>query len=343
MSKTIRNVFNKHLTFEALLDAHQRSLKNKGNKKEILTFNIDLETNICNILKKLKNGTYKMGKYTTFTIYEPKQRVVKSLPYTDRIVQQWYIYEFIKPYVMKRFISDTYACLDNKGTHAAVKRVKKYMQLMKRKYDDYYVLKCDVKNFFNSIDKDILYSIMKKIIKDKKLLDLTYKFIYDGEEHGIPIGNYTSQYFANIYLDILDHYVKEKLKIEYYVRYMDDFIILVPDKFQANYLMNKIQKFLIERLNLNLNSKSKYYPNNMGVNFCGYRIYETHLLLRTRFKKNIKKKVYIWNKLNNENKLDSDKMIAEWNSFKAHADHANSHNFKMKIYNKIDKKDIIKI
>lgn len=122
---------------------------------------------------------------------------------------------------MNKFISTTCACIDVRGTHYAVRLTQKYMRTMKRKYHNYYILKLDIKKYFYSIHKDILYNIMCEYISDRRLLELTYKFIYDNDEKvGIPIGNYTSQYFANIYLDKLDKYIKEKLKIKYYVRYM---------------------------------------------------------------------------------------------------------------------------
>lgn len=343
MSKTIKNKFDEKLTFESLIDAHERARNGKNLKKEVLTFNIDLETNICNILKKLKSGTYKTGKYRIFTLYEPKERIVKSLPYIDRIVQQWYIYEFIKPYIIPRLIDDTCACIDYRGTHYAVRKIEKYMRIMKKKNNNYYILKCDIKKYFYNIDKNILFDIMKSYIRDKKLLDLTYKLIFDGNELGIPIGNYTSQYFSNIYLDKLDHYIKENLQIKYYVRYMDDFILLVKDKTTAKDFKNKIETFLNDNLKLSLNSKSRYYPNSMGVNFCGFRIYETHRLLRVRTKKNIKKKIKVWNNLDNLNKLNKNKMILEWNSFKAHSKHANSYKFRLSIYNKIKRNDLIEM
>jgi hypothetical protein len=130
MPHTIRNAFDKHLTIESLLDAHERASKTKRYSKEVLKFDIDLESNIVNLYKKLKNGTYRMGKYRTFKIYEPKERVIRALPYVDRIVHQWYIYEFIKPYVVPRFINDSYACIEGKGTHKAVNRAQEYMQKM---------------------------------------------------------------------------------------------------------------------------------------------------------------------------------------------------------------------
>ena len=148
MSKTIKNSFKIKLTFDNLLKAHYRASLNKTNKIEVLKFNIDLETNIYYILNELKKGTYKLGKYKEFTIYEPKERIIKCLPYKDRVVHQWYIYEFIKPYIIPRLINNTCACIDNRGTHYAVRLTKKHMQIMKRKYNDYYILKLDIKKIF---------------------------------------------------------------------------------------------------------------------------------------------------------------------------------------------------
>jgi len=336
LSKTIKNSFYSKLTFDKLLEAHHRACVGKNNRMELLRFNIDLETNIHSILKTLKDGTYKLSKYRVFVIHEPKERIIKCLPYKDRIVQQWYIYEFIKPYIMSKFISTTCACIDKRGTHYAVKLTQKYMRIMKRKYDNYYILKLDVKKYFYNIDKDILYDIMCEYITDKKLLELTHKFIYDNDEKvGIPIGNYTSQYFANIYLDKLDKYIKEVLKVKYYIRYMDDFVVLAPTKEDCIYLKQKISDYLKDRLHLELNSKSRYYPNKMGVNFCGYRIFETHILIRTRSKKKMKKKIKIWNKQYDENKLDIEKMRLSMGSWLGHVKHANSYNMANKYINKI--------
>lgn len=127
MSKTIKNSFEKKLTFENLLNAHERASKHKTNRIEVLKFNVDLETNIHSILKELKNGMYRLSKYKEFTIYEPKERIIKCLLYKDRIVHQWYIYEFIKPYIIPRLISTTCACIDGRGTYYAVKLTQKYM------------------------------------------------------------------------------------------------------------------------------------------------------------------------------------------------------------------------
>ncbi len=335
MPKTIKRCFDDKLTFKNMLDAHYRAREGKRKKKEIILFEMDLETNIIRIIDEIRNNTYKFGKYREFKVYEPKERIIKSLPYRDRIVHQWYIEEFIKPYFYKRFINDTFACLDNRGTHLAVKRVQKYMRIMKRKYGSYYVLKCDVKKYFYSIDKEILIDILSKKISDKKLLNFSKIILDDGEPLGIPIGNFTSQYFANIYLNELDHYIKEELRVVYYVRYMDDFILLLEDKDTCRLLLNKIKEFLDEKLHLSLNAKSRYFKNIKGINFCGYRIFETHILLRKRFKKKVYKNIRLWKRLAVSKQFNSQKFMLSYNSFKGHASHANSYNFFRKVDTRI--------
>ena len=222
MSKTIKNCFYKSITFEKFISAHNRAKKHKGYKDEIIKFEFDLENNIYNIMNSIKNHNYTLGNYFSFTIYEPKERTIKALPYKDRIVHQWYVEEFIKPYMMPRFITHTYACLPMRGGHKAVDDLQRMMRIMKRNYGNYYVLKCDISGYFYNINRSILYNILKRKIRDPKLLQFTKKIIFDEEGvKGIPIGNYTSQFFANIYLNELDHFVKEKLRVRFYLRYMD--------------------------------------------------------------------------------------------------------------------------
>lgn len=317
--------------------AHKRARKNKAYKDEIITFEINLENNITNLLHNIKNKKYNLGKYKTFKIYEPKERLIKALPYVDRIVHQWYVEEFIKPYILPRFINNTFACLPNRGTHKAVDKVAKYLKSYQHINPNFWILKCDISKFFYNINPYILYNIMKKYISDKELLNFTKLLIFDGrdksESVGIPIGNYTSQFFANIYLNELDQYIKRILKVKYYVRYMDDFILLLDSKMECIKILNEIKAFLATTLKLKLNDKSRYYPNKMGVNFCGYRIFSTHKLLRLNSKKNIKKKVKKWNYLYLQNNLNLKSAMLSLNSWRGHASHCNSYKLQQKILN----------
>lgn len=338
MCKKIKNCFYKNLTFEKLLQAHQRARKHKTYKNEVIKFEFNLENNITNLLNNIKNKKYHLGKYYTFTIYEPKERTIKALPYKDRIVHQWYVEEFIKPYFIPKFINTSFACLSDKGTHKAVLEVQKQMRIFKRNFGDFWILKCDISRFFYNIDPYILFSIMKKNISDKELLSFTKLLIFDNRSPldtvGIPIGNYTSQFFANIYLNELDQFVKRDLKIQYYTRYMDDFIILSKTKSDCILIKSKIENFLQQKLHLNLNDKSRYYPYTMGVNFCGYRIFSTHKLLRLSSKKKIKKNIKKWNKLYSKNALNIPHTIQSINSWLGHSSHCNSYNLQNKILDK---------
>ena len=234
MPKKIKNLFLENLTFEKMMQAHYRAKKHKTYKNEVIEFELNLENNIVNIINQLKNGTYRLGKYFTFKIYEPKERFIQALPYKDRIVHQWYVEEFIKPYIVPKFISTSFACLVDKGTHKAVEEVQNQMRIFKQNFGDFWVLKCDIKKFFYSINPHILFAIMKKYISDQRLLNLIKVLIFNETintaQVGIPIGNYTSQFFANIYLNELDQYIKRNLKIKYYTRYMDDFILILKTK-----------------------------------------------------------------------------------------------------------------
>ena len=338
MSKTIRREYDKHLTFIKLIEAFYRVKRNKSNKYKVINYEENLENNINNIYYLLKEEKYYPSKYHEFIIYEPKMRIIKSMPIKDRIIHQWYVEEFIKPYIVPRLISTTYACIKNRGTHQAMQKAKEYMRIKRYENSNYYVLKCDIHKYFYSVDKEILYKIMCKYIKDKKILNLTKTIIFyqDNSPKGIPIGNYTSQYFANIYLNELDQYIKHELKIKYYIRYMDDFIILTDTKEEARKYYNKIKEFLRNNLKLKLNSKSRYYPSKQGINFCGYIIHEDYVLVRKRSKKKFKKKIKKWNEEYKEGTLDKNKALLSINTWLGHISHADSYNLKKKYLDEID-------
>ena len=337
MPKKIKNAYFQNLTFEKMLQAHRRARKHKAYKHEVISFELNLENNLINLINQLKNGTYRLGSYFTFKVYEPKEREIKALPYKDRIVHQWYVEEFIKPNILPRFINTTFACINDRGTHKAVETVQNQMRIFKRNYGDFWVLKCDIKKFFYNINPRILFKIMHKYISDKNLLYLTQILIFnnsiDSSQIGIPIGNYTSQFFANIYLNELDQYIKRVLKIKYYTRYMDDFILLLKTKEDCKVIKNKIEIFLNDTLDLELNDKSRYYPYKMGVNFCGYRIFTTHRLLRLSSKKKIKKNVKSWNKKYKKHCLDIPNTMQSLNSWIGHSSHCNSFKLQQKVIN----------
>lgn len=148
-----------NITFPKFLAAYKRAKLQKTYKKEVIEFEMNLENNLTNLMNKIKNGTYRLGKYYQFTIYEPKERIIKALPFVDRVVHQWYVEEFIKPYIVPKFINNSFACITGRGTHKAVDEVQRQIRIMWRNEGNFWVLKCDIKKFFNSINPQILYNI----------------------------------------------------------------------------------------------------------------------------------------------------------------------------------------
>ncbi len=292
MPKTIRNKFDKILSYESLMQAHKLSRKGKGYRKEIILFNLKQEEYIMWLYEKLKGGTYKHSGYSIFYVTEPKLRKIEKSKYIDRIVHRWVVDNFLETYFVPIFINTSYACLKKRGMHKACLDVQNAMKHLSRIWKDYYILKMDVRKYFQNIDKDILYRILNRKIQDSKLLWLLKEIIYSNEgKKGLAIGNYTSQMFANIYLNEVDQFIKNKLHCKYYFRYLDDSICMFKTKEEAKLTLIKIKEFLNENLELELNEKTQIFKSKQGVNFCGYKINEYRLKIRDRGKRKLKKKV----------------------------------------------------
>lgn len=292
MGKSIRNAFDKNLSIDKLMKAHIDSRKSKGSRKEIILFNLKQEEYIKYLLEKLENKTYKHGGYTVFYVTEPKLRKIEKSKYMDRIVHRWLVDNILKPYFIPRFIQTTYACIEGRGMHKACLDMQEMMKHCTRIWNNYYILKMDIAKYFDNIDKKILLNILEKRIKDKDVMWLINEILYANKrEKGLEIGNYTSQMFANIYLNEYDWYVKRELNIKYFSRYMDDSILLVKTKKEAIQALENIKRFLKENLHLELNSKTQIFKSSQGVNYCGYKINEYRLKIRDKGKKKLKKKI----------------------------------------------------
>ena len=308
MPKTIRNKFDKILSYETLMEAHKKSRKGKGYRNEIIKFNLKQEEYIMWLYNELKNGTYKHGGYKVFYVTEPKVRKIEKSRYIDRIVHRWLVDNFLEPVFVPTFLNTSFACLKGKGMHRAAIYVQQSMKSAVAKWKDYYVLKMDVAKYFDSIDKSILFNILKGKIKDEKLLWLIREILFSQKrERGLEIGNYTSQMFGNIYLNEQDQFIKHRLHIKYYARYLDDSVIIVKTKQEAKLALKEITKFLEEKLKLKLNNKTQIFKGKQGINFCGYKINEYRMKLRDKGKRKLKKKVKkLTNKIYNGNMTSKD-------------------------------------
>jgi hypothetical protein len=285
------------------------------------------------ILDQLRAGNYQPSQYRSFTIYEPKERLILALPFRDRVVHQWYVEEFLIPFFVPRMSVDSFACIVGRGVHKAVNRIHGFMRQMRREHPEgFYIVKLDIAGFFYSIDRDILWQILAKKIGDRRMRDLTHKIIFEAPAGGIPIGNYTSQYFANLYMDQVDQFVKRQLKVKYYVRYMDDFVCLVPDRQTARRVYEAVEKFVDQRLNLRLNPKSHYYPSRFGLDFCGLRLHFDYKLLRPRAKASLRRI------LRNYRRGGNVELLAQrYAAWRGHASHADSYTYRLQnMYNYMD-------
>ena len=269
---------------ENIYNAYLKARNGRRYKDEILRFSYNIEKNLQNIVYELRNNKYKHGLYYEFVVNDSKKRIIRAAPFKDRIIHHA-LCNIIEPIFEKSFIFDSYACRLGKGLHKAIKRFKQFLRIIKLKnnlkdYNNIYVLKCDIVQYFNSVNKNILFELIKRKIKDENILAIIL-IILNSYEKGLPIGNLTSQLFANIYLDNLDKFIKHQLRAKYYLRYMDDFLILGHDKKLLHLSMIRIERFLAKYLQLELNHKrAGIFPTRLGVDFLGLINFYYYRLIR---------------------------------------------------------------
>jgi len=290
MGKRYKNLLEQISDIDNIRLAYKKAVKG-GNRYTLshLKFKENLEANLYLIQQQLKNEIYKHGEYYTFKVYEPKERVISSLPFKDRVVQHA-INNIVEPIFEKGFYKTSYACRKNKGTHAGVKSVQAAIRKTIKSGPVYY-LKMDFSKYFHSINIDILFKEICRKISDKRVVTLLRGFAGDFKT-GIPIGNLLSQLFANIYGHIFDRFVKTKLRMKNYFRYMDDTVIVCNSKSELVAVQRKLALFSKIYMKLRF---SKWYINALSkpLNFLGYRITDNYKLIRkdsvVRAKRKIKK------------------------------------------------------
>ncbi|MDO8579426.1 MAG: reverse transcriptase/maturase family protein [bacterium] len=280
------------ITIENLLATWEKFISGKRHKRDVIAFEMDLATNIIALYNALKNKTYTHDSYTAFNISDPKPRNIHKATVRDRIVHHL-IYKEICWYFHNRFIYDSYSCIKYKGTHRALDRFKYFAGKVSRNHTrTCFVLKCDVRKFFASIDQSVLINILKRHIQDVDILWLIEQVIisfYSKQKGiGLPLGNLTSQLLVNIYMHEFDMYMKQELRIKYYIRYADDFVILSENKEYLENLLTKIHKFLNGKLHLSLHENKVYIKTYAsGVDFLGWTHFPHHRQLRTTTKRKI--------------------------------------------------------
>lgn len=331
--KRIGNLYNEIINIKNLKLADENARKGKLKSYGVRKHDENREANIISLYKQLKNKTYKTSNYNIFKIYEPKEREIYQLPYfPDRIVHHA-IMNILEPIWKTIFTFDTFSCIKKRGIHGCMQKVKKSLRDDK---NTKYCLKMDIKKYYPSVDNNILKNIIRKKIKCKDTLDILDEIIDSAK--GIPIGNYLSQYFANVYLTYFDHYLKEEMKVKYYFRYADDMVIFSNNKKDLREILINIQNYLKENLNLELKSNYQIFPTDIrGVDFVGYVFRTTHIFIRKSIKKNFARKVAKLYKKNISIKQFKNK-IASWLGW---CKYANCKKLVKKLYNIYDKKLIL--
>ncbi len=270
--KRIGYLFEQVCDFLSMERAAYRAFRaNRGNG-DALAFMFRLEPELLQLQRDLEDGSYRPGPYHTFTIWEPKERRVAAAPFRDRVVHHA-VCAVLEPVFERRYIHDSYACRNGKGSHRALRRAFGFARSSR------YFLKCDVARYFESIDHAVLKGMLRGLFKDAPLLALLDLIVEHNAPHndpgkGVPIGNLTSQHFANLYLDRLDHHAKEALGVRGYVRYMDDFLCFAEGRDELHGVHAEIGIFAAERLGLRLKESKCYVaPVSQGIPFLGFRVY----------------------------------------------------------------------
>lgn len=298
--KRIGNLYNKIISVENLYLADERARKGKLKSYGVMVHDKNRENNILLLHKQLTDKTFETSPYDTFTIFEPKERLIFRLPYfPDRIVHHA-IMNVLEPIWVSVFTQDTFSCIKGRGIHGAMRKVK---LAMKDAENTRYCLKIDIRKFYPSIDHDVLKMIIRKKIKCIDTLWLLDNII--DSANGVPIGNYLSQYFANLVLTYFDHWIKEDKKIKYYFRYADDMVFLSSSKEELHHLLYDIRNYL-SALKLELKGNYQVFPlgdthkdkHSRGLDFVGYVFYHNETRIRKCIKQNFCKAASRYNKRN---------------------------------------------
>lgn len=346
--KRHKHLFEKIVSFDNLLEAFYKARKGKRDKPAVAAFEFNLERELFRLQGELESKRYRPGAYTTFLVYDPKERLISAAPFRDRVVHHA-LCNVVEPLFERTFIFDSYANRRGKGVHAAINRCQRFME----RYP--FVLKADVKKYFPSIDHEILKSGIRRIIGCPGTLELIDRIIdgsnapdvvpdyFPGDDlfsicerrKGLPIGNQTSQFLANVYLNALDHFVQEELKLPY-IRYVDDFVVFARNKACLHESRLTIETYLAKALRLRLSAcKTHILPTTSGVNFLGRRIFVTHSFVLKANLRRMQRRTQVNLSAFENGTLHADKLEARLNAWLGHVRQADMWRYARKFYNRL--------
>ena len=340
--RTYKKLFKRLYSLRNLYFAYKKARRDKAKMFYVIKFEKNLEKNLIWLQKELIEQTYQPKPLRGFTIRDPKTRVIHASAFIDRIVHHAIVH-LLEPIFEKVFIYDSFASRRDKGTHNAIARFEEFMgrvskngrlikNAMNNNQIEGYCLKADIKSYFDNVDHKILLKIIRKKVDDKNFILLIKQVLdnFKGKKQGkgMPLGNYTSQFFANVYLNELDYFVKHRLKVKYYMRYVDDIVILHRNKKRLEYFKKEIDDFLVYNLKIWLHpDKSKIIALRNGITFLGYRIFYHYKLLTKRNIRVIKKKFLMYK----DEEITPQNFTYFLHGWEGYAKWANSYNFRKNI------------
>ncbi len=325
------HLFEQVTEYRSLLDAAYAARRGKQGNVGIARFVFHLESNLLMLQEDLQSGRYRMRPYRVFEIREPKPRKICAADFRDRVVHHS-LCNVLDPIVEQGLIDDSCACRRSRGTHAAVRRVQHFA----RRFP--YALLCDVRQYFETIDHDVLKAMWRRKVKDKALLALIDGIVDHpipgcAPGKGVPIGNLTSQYFANMYLGELDHFVKDRLRLPGYVRYMDDVAVFARDKPRLHEALAAVREFLSETLRLDLREEhTRLAPVTQGIPFLGFRVFPVLLRLDGRQWARLRRRVRGRERAYRHGKISEDELAQFVRSMVAHVSHADCHMARRQVF-----------
>jgi len=339
--KTYNNLYREIYSYENLYLAYRKARKGKSKKPYVKKFEENLDKNLIDLQFELMTRTYSPKPLDNFILKDPKTRKISRSDFRDRIIHHAII-NVIGNIFEKRFIYDSCANQKGKGNLFSVKRFEIFRKKVSRNFTSKaFCLKADIKHYFQEVNHEVLLKIIKKKISDEKVIWLIEKILKNSsiseknrQDKGMPLGNLTSQFFANVYLNELDYFTKHQLRIKYYVRYVDDFIVLHENQQQLKEWRKRIEEFLKNKLKLELHpQKSRIISLSKGIDFVGFRNFYYFKLLRKRNIRNIIKKIENYA----EGLILEDKMIEIFQGWNAYAKWANSYKLRKHILSRLNK------
>lgn len=335
--------FEKVIDFNNMYKAYRRSKRGKGFRKSSAKFNVMALDGINRLIKQLKDKTYQVSEYNEFKVYEPKERIIQTTSFKDKVVQHCLCDNVLLPKLQELFIYDNCAGQKGKGTLFGLNRLSEQMQEFYREYGfNGYILKCDIRKFFYNISHEQLKDIVEYHFNyDKDICWLVNLFIDSTEGKGIPLGNQINQGLALLYLDGMDKLIKVEFGIRYYGRYMDDFYLIHQSKDHLNYCLNVLTEYL-ETLDLELNEKTQIFPFKNGVSYLGFHTYidkngQVVRKLKNQNKRNAQRKYLKMAKLVVSGKIKRNKFDNSFNAWKNHISHGNCKKLGLKTAEKLSK------